>query len=96
MTGAMRSQSGLFDVIVPTIAAKRAALCDHLAVLHLDVRMVDLALLRRQDLVDAGELLRRRVDLNTPRFLGRSFRDQVQAEALPLYEADRDVWTTAS
>ena len=45
---------------------------------------------------ELGELLRRRVDLNTPRFLGRSFRDQVQAEALPLYEADRDVWTTAS
>jgi hypothetical protein len=30
----------------------------------------------------------RRVDLNTRGFLSRYFRDQVEAEALPVYEAD--------
>ena len=34
-------------------------------------------------------MLGRRVDLNTPGFLSRSFRDEVQAGALTLYEADR-------
>jgi uncharacterized protein len=34
-------------------------------------------------------MLGRRVDLNTPGFLSRYFRDEVQAEALTLYEADR-------
>jgi len=32
-------------------------------------------------------LFGRQVDLNTPGFLSRYFRDQVQAEAVPLYES---------
>jgi uncharacterized protein len=32
-------------------------------------------------------LFRRRVDLSTPGFLSRYFRDQVQAEAVTLYES---------
>jgi len=39
------------------------------------------------------------VDLNTPGFLSRYFRDQVQAEAVPLYESqpetERDGSTAA-
>lgn len=32
-------------------------------------------------------LFGRKVDLNTAGFLSRYFRDQVQAEAVPLYES---------
>jgi predicted nucleotidyltransferase len=35
-------------------------------------------------------LLGRRVDLNTPGFLSRYFRDQVLAEAVTIYDAERD------
>jgi predicted nucleotidyltransferase len=37
---------------------------------------------------ELSEKLGRPVDLNTPGFLSRYFRDQVQAESLPLYETD--------
>lgn len=37
---------------------------------------------------ELSEKLGRPVDLNTPGFLSRYFRDQVLAEALPLYETD--------
>lgn len=39
---------------------------------------------------ELAALLGRRVDLNTPGFLSRYFRDEVQAQAVPLYDADRD------
>jgi uncharacterized protein len=35
-------------------------------------------------------ILARRVDLNTPNFLSRYFRDEVVAGALPIYETRRD------
>lgn len=35
---------------------------------------------------ELSRLLARKVDLNTPRCLGRRIRDAVQQEALPLYE----------
>jgi uncharacterized protein len=38
---------------------------------------------------ELSKLLGRKVDLNTPRFLSRYFRDQVQNEAVILYEKDR-------
>src|SRR6516165_8692530 len=38
---------------------------------------------------ELSERLGRPVDLNTPGFLSRYFRDQVLAEALPFYEANR-------
>lgn len=37
---------------------------------------------------ELSSLLGRPVDLNTPGFLSRYFRDEVCAGALPLYEAD--------
>ena len=36
---------------------------------------------------ELSALLGRKVDLNTPGFLSPHFRDRVQREALPLYEA---------
>ena len=52
---------------------------------------------RMQD--ELTTLFCRKVDLNTPGFLSRYFRDQVQAEAVPLYESrtetDRDGSTAA-
>src|SRR6266480_1845157 len=35
-------------------------------------------------------IIGRQVDLNTPRFLSRYFRDEVLAGALPIYESQRD------
>jgi predicted nucleotidyltransferase len=35
-------------------------------------------------------ILGRQVDLNTPNFLSRYFRDEVVAGALPIYESRRD------
>ena len=35
-------------------------------------------------------IMGRRVDLNTPKFLSRYFRDEVVAGALPIYESQRD------
>ena len=35
-------------------------------------------------------IIGRNVDLNTPGFLSRYFRDEVMAEALPIYESKRD------
>jgi uncharacterized protein len=35
-------------------------------------------------------IIGRQVDLNTPNFLSRYFRDDVMAEALPIYGARRD------
>jgi uncharacterized protein len=35
-------------------------------------------------------IIGRRVDLNTPNFLSRYFRDEVVAGALPIYESRRD------
>jgi len=40
---------------------------------------------------DLAQLFGRRVDLNTPSFLSRYFRDQVQAEALTLYESQTGI-----
>lgn len=37
--------------------------------------------------IELSEMLARRVDLNTPGFLSRSFRDQVLAEAEVYYDA---------
>jgi hypothetical protein len=44
---------------------------------------------QRFNTIQAGlsTIFRRRVDLNTPEFLSRHFRDRVLAEAVPLYEA---------
>lgn len=36
---------------------------------------------------ELSEILGRKVDLNTPQFLSRHFRDQVQADADVLYES---------
>ena len=36
---------------------------------------------------ELSAIFRRRVDLNTPTFLSRHFRDRVLADAVPLYEA---------
>ena len=36
---------------------------------------------------ELSAIFRRRVDLNTPAFLSRHFRDRVLAGAVPLYEA---------
>ena len=44
-----------------------------------------LAFFRMQD--ELGEILGRRVDLNTPMSLSRYFRDEVLREARPLYVA---------
>jgi uncharacterized protein len=35
---------------------------------------------------ELGEIIGRRLDLNTPEFLSRYFRDEVLAEARPFYE----------
>ena len=48
-------------------------------------RPVGLRFIAIQD--ERSELLGREVDLNTPAFLSPHFRDRVQAEAVPLYEA---------
>ena len=39
---------------------------------------------------ELSERFGRQVDLNTPGFLSRYFRDQVLAEAVPLYGTDRN------
>jgi predicted nucleotidyltransferase len=36
---------------------------------------------------ELSDLMGRRIDLNTPGFLSRHFRDRVRAEAVPLYES---------
>jgi uncharacterized protein len=38
---------------------------------------------------ELGRIIGRRVDLNTPEFLSRYFRDEVMAEASPIYESPR-------
>jgi hypothetical protein len=38
---------------------------------------------------ELGRIIGRRVDLNTPGFLSRYFRDEVLAEARPIYESPR-------
>jgi hypothetical protein len=38
---------------------------------------------------ELGEILGRRVDLNTPAFLSRYFRAEVMSEARPVYELSR-------
>jgi uncharacterized protein len=40
--------------------------------------------------VELSEMIGRKVDLNTPGFLSRYFRDEVKAGALPIYESHRD------
>ncbi|GAC1475184.1 MAG: nucleotidyltransferase [Isosphaeraceae bacterium] len=39
---------------------------------------------------ELSKIIGRRVDLNTPGFLSRYFRDEVKAGALPIYESSRD------
>jgi predicted nucleotidyltransferase len=39
---------------------------------------------------ELSRIIGRQVDLNTPRFLSRYFRDEVLAGALPIYESQRD------
>jgi predicted nucleotidyltransferase len=36
---------------------------------------------------ELSDIVARRVDLNTPEFLSRYFRDEILAEARPLYES---------
>ncbi len=38
---------------------------------------------------ELSELLGRKVDLNTPAFLSKYFRDEILAEAVPQYDAKR-------
>ncbi len=39
---------------------------------------------------ELSSIIGRRVDLNTPNFLSRYFRDEVVAGAMPIYESRRD------
>jgi len=39
---------------------------------------------------ELSEIVGRQVDLNTPNFLSRYFRDEVLTKALPIYESGRD------
>jgi hypothetical protein len=39
---------------------------------------------------ELSRIIGRQVDLNTPGFLSRYFRDEVRSGALPIYESSRD------